>query len=50
MVHDDRSATLTCDDGNGTIIYTQHIPFTDFPLKEITFYFTDNVILLPSEY
>ena len=50
MVHDDRSATLTCDDGHGTIIYTQHIPFTDFPLKEITFYFTDNVILLPSEY
>ncbi len=50
MVHDDRSATLTCDDGNGTIIYTKHIPFTDFPLEEITFYFTDNVILLPSEY
>ena len=49
-VHDDRSATLTCDDGNGTIIYTQHIPFTDFALEEITFYFTDNVILLPSEY
>ena len=50
MVHDDRSATLTCDDGNGTIIYTQHIPFTDFALEEITLYFTDNVILLPSEY
>jgi hypothetical protein len=23
---------------------------TDFPLTEIKFYFTDNVILLPSEY
>ena len=49
-VHDDQSATLTCGDGNGTIVYTKHIPFTDFPLEEITFYFTDNVILLPSEY
>lgn len=50
IVHDDRSASLTCDDGNGNIIYTKNIPFTDFPLEEITFYFTDNVILLPSEY
>jgi hypothetical protein len=24
--------------------------FTDFPLNESKFYFTDNVILLPSEY
>lgn len=49
-VHADRSASLTCDDGNGNIVYTQHIPFTDFPLDEIKLYFTDNVILLPSEY
>jgi hypothetical protein len=41
---------LTCDDGNGNIVYTKEIPFTDFPLAEITFYFVDNVILLPSEY
>ena len=50
IVHDDRSAALTCDDGNGTVVYTKRIPFTDFPLEEITFYFTDNVILLPCEY
>ena len=50
IVNDDQSATLTCDDGNGTTIYTQQIPFTDFALEEITLYFTDNVILLPSEY
>jgi len=49
-VHDDQTATLTCDDGNGNIVYTKQIPFTDFPLQEIKFYFTDNVILLPSEY
>lgn len=50
IVHDDQSATLTCDDGNCNVIYTKQILFTDFPLEEITFYFTDNVILLPSEY
>jgi hypothetical protein len=49
-VNADRTATLTCDDGNYNIVYTQHIAFTDFPLDEIKFYFTDNTILLPSEY
>ena len=49
-VNADRSASLTCDDGNGNILYTQHIPFTDFPLDAIKLYFTDNTILLPSEY
>jgi hypothetical protein len=45
-----REGTLTCDDGNGNVVYRKPIPYTDFPLPEITFYFTDNVILLPSEY
>ena len=49
-VNADRSASLTCDDGNGNIVYTQNIAFTDFPLDAIKLYFTDNVILLPSEY
>lgn len=30
--------------------YTQQVEFTDFPLDEIKFHFTDNVILLPLEY
>jgi hypothetical protein len=46
----DAKGILTCDDGNGNIVYTKQIPFTDFPLPEIKFYFTDNVILLPGEY
>jgi len=46
----DRRGLLTCDDGNSNLVYTKPIPFTDFPLTEIKFYFTDNVILLPSEY
>lgn len=49
-VNADRSASLTCDDGNNNIVYTQQIEFTDFPLPEIKLYFTDSVILLPSEY
>jgi hypothetical protein len=44
------SATLTSDDGNGKIVYRQELDYTDFPLPEITLYFTDSTILLPSEY
>ena len=50
LVVNDTKGALTCDDGNGNIVYTKRIPFTDFPLPEIEFYFTDNVILLPGEY
>lgn len=49
-VNDYRTASLTRDDGNGNIVYTQRIAFADFPLDEIKLYFTDNTILLPSEY
>ncbi|MDX2263464.1 MAG: hypothetical protein NW215_00635 [Hyphomicrobiales bacterium] len=49
-VRDDHTATLTCADGNGTAILEKPIEYTDFPLPEITFYVTDNMILLPSEY
>jgi hypothetical protein len=43
-------ATLTCGDGNAEQIYAKEITFTDFPSPGITLWFTDNVILLPSEY
>jgi hypothetical protein len=49
-VKDDRTATLTCDDGNHNIVYTQQIEFTDFPLDEIAFWFANNTIYLPSEH
>jgi len=38
-VHPDRSATLTCDDGNDNIVFAKEIEHTDFPLDEITLYF-----------
>jgi hypothetical protein len=34
-VEPDRSATLSCEDGNGTVVFTKTIAFTDFPLAEI---------------
>lgn len=49
-VHANQTATLTCENGNCDVILTKHIGYTDFPLEKISFYFTDNVILLPSEY
>ena len=49
-VHDNQKGTVTCDDGNGKELYRQELDYTDFPLPEITFYVTDNVILLPGEY
>jgi prepilin-type processing-associated H-X9-DG protein len=49
-VNADRSAILTCDDGNGNVVYRKVIEFTDFPIAGIALYFANNVILLPSEY
>ena len=41
---------LTCEDGNGNKVFEKALEFTDFPIPEITLWFTDNTILLPSEY
>ena len=49
-VRSDRSATAFCEDGNGEIVYSQPIPFTDFPMEKITLFYCNNVIHLPSEY
>jgi len=44
------TATLACEDGNGRTVFSKAIPYTDFPLPEITLWFANDVILLPSEY
>ena len=49
-VSTDMSAELTCEDGNSNVLYTKKIAYTDFPAEAITLWFTDNTILLPSEY
>ena len=42
-------AKLECGDGNGNRVYVKRIELTDFPLREITFYFENCVICLPAE-
>ncbi len=49
-VNDDSSGTIACEDGDGNTVFTKRIAYTDFPLREIELWFTDNTILLPSEY
>jgi hypothetical protein len=46
----DRSALLVCEDGNGNVIVSQRIPFSDFPLPTITLWFANDTIYLPSEH
>src|SRR5580698_11462362 len=41
-VHADRSATLTCEDGNDNTVFTKQIEYTDFPLDKITLWFANN--------
>jgi hypothetical protein len=48
-VRPDRTATLTCEDGNYNTVYTQQLEFTDFPAPEVTLWFENNTIYLPSE-
>lgn len=43
-------ALITVTDGNDNPIYTEKLTFTDFPEPKLTLWFTDNVILLPTEY
>ena len=51
IVHNDQTADLTArrDSGEPAIAH-QKIEYTDFPLKSITLYVQDGVLLLPSEY
>ena len=46
----DCSATLTCEDGNGNTVFTKAIAYTGFPVAEITLWFANNTIHLPSEH
>jgi uncharacterized protein DUF6876 len=48
-VRSDRTATLTCEDDNYNVVYTQQLEFTDFPAPEVTLWFENNTICLPSE-
>lgn len=50
LVKNGSSATITVDDGNGNVVETFLISYTDFPLDEFTLWLVGNTLLLPSEY
>ena len=41
---------LICEDGNNNVVFTEALSFTDFPFPEVTLWFSNNTIFLPSEY
>ena len=43
-------ARVVCEYGNNNKVTAQLIEWTDFPLPEITLWFSDGIIFLPSEY
>ena len=50
-VKEDKSAVLTMQEDTGQPVKVrQVIPFTDFPLDEITLWLIDGILILPSEY
>jgi len=49
-VRADGRAILTCKGANENIVFRKPIPYTDFPLDEITLWFANNTIYLPSEH
>lgn len=56
-VADDHTATLACDDGNGSGVFCKTLEFTDFPLPQIEFFACENefgpkhfTLMLLSEY
>jgi hypothetical protein len=50
VVRPNNTATLRCEDGDYNVVFKKEIEYTDFPLPSIVLWFTDNVIMLPSEY
>ena len=46
----DSSAKILVDDGNGNILHTREVDYTDAEEGAWKFFFTNNVLLLPSEY
>ena len=49
-VKDDKSAVIRVEDGNDNLVKQFKLEFTDFPLKEFSLWFSNNTLLLPSEW
>lgn len=46
----DNEFIAICEDGDDNIILTQEIEFSDFEHDNLTFWFTNRIVILPSEY
>ena len=50
----DNAGEIVFDEGNGNVLVTQHVPFTDFPLDHVQLYIVRGdcnlVVMLPGEY
>ena len=49
-VKEDKTATLICEDGDKKVLYTEKIDYTDFPLENVSLWFQNETLILPSEY
>lgn len=47
---EDSSAVIKVEDGKKNLVKEFKIEYTDFPIKEFSLWFTDGVLLLPTEY
>lgn len=45
-----KAVCIDVGDGNENIVFTQEIPYTTFPLPRLRLYYTNEVVLLPTEY
>jgi hypothetical protein len=45
-----KKGRLVCEKDSDIVVVSQKIPYTDFPLPEISLFLVEGVLLLPSEY
>ncbi|MCX6152774.1 MAG: hypothetical protein NT007_01305 [Candidatus Kapabacteria bacterium] len=52
QVHEDKTAIITIEDGNGSVVAVQTLDYTDFCLDEIVLWYSsvDRILYLPSEH
>jgi hypothetical protein len=49
-VNENCTGTVTAEDGDGNVIHSEDIRWTDFPLDQVELWVEGNTILLPSEH
>jgi hypothetical protein len=49
-VKPDHTASLACEDGNGSTVFEKALEYIDFPAESIELWFENNTIYLPTEH